>query len=129
MKLRIRENTIRLRLKQGEVATLASGEPVVEQTQFPGSVLTYSLRASDLEAPTASFENGELAVYLPRSIVDTWASSDQVSIAGEQPLADSGALSLLVEKDFQCLSPGDDRLPEDDADTYRHPNADSGDGC
>ncbi len=129
MKLRIRENTIRLRLKQGEVAQLASGEPVVQQTHFPGSVLTYSLRLSDDAVPSASFEDGDLAVCLPKGMVETWADSDQVSIVGEQPLPASGALSLLVEKDFQCLSPGDDRLAEDDADTYRHPNADSGKGC
>ena len=129
MKLRIRDNTLRLRLKQGEVAQLASGEPVVQHTHFPGSVFTYSLRLSSGATPSATFENGELAVLLPEAAVEAWAGSDQVSIVGEQPLPGSDSLSLLVEKDFQCLSPGDDRLAEDDADTHRHPNADTGRGC
>ncbi len=57
-----------------------------------------------------------------------WAESDQVSMIAEQALGDSGALTLLVEKDFNCLSPGHHRPDEDNDDTYPHPEAASGGG-
>jgi len=47
MKLRIRGDSIRLRLKQGEVAQFAAGESIVEETHFPGAVLTYRLDVSE----------------------------------------------------------------------------------
>lgn len=129
MKLRIRENTIRLRLKRSEVDQLAAGKSIAEKTHFPGSVLTYSLDVIDGGPVSASFDQGKLAVSLPMSDVQHWASTDEVSIVAEQSAGDAGALSLLIEKDFQCLAPGHHRPDEDDVDTFPHPQAASGDGC
>jgi len=123
MKLRIRENTIRLRLKRSEVEQLALGRSIVEQTCFPESVLTYRLEASTDGRASASFDGGNLEIRLPAPEIVQWAKNDQVSLIAEQPLGDSDALSLLIEKDFACLSPGDHRLCEDDADTFPHPEA------
>ena len=128
MKLRIRENTIRLRLKQNEVAQIAAGQAIVEETRFPASSLTYSLQVSGDDAASANFEHGTLAIYLPAVDVARWAGSDQVSIVAEQAVNESDTLSLLVEKDFKCLSPGHHRPGEDDVDTYPHPEAVGG-GC
>ena len=129
MKLRIRENTIRLRLKRAEVDQLASGRSIVEQTRFPDSVLTYRLDVSDDAGFSASFQDGNLAISLPQSEVTQWAQNDQVSIVAEQDLGNSDALSLLIEKDFKCLAPGHHRPGEDDADTYPHPDAGTANGC
>ena len=129
MKLRIRENTIRLRLKRSEVEKLASGQSIVESTQFPESVLTYRLDVADEGPFAASFGQGSLAVRLPMSDVRQWAQSDQVSILAEQSVGESQVLSLLVEKDFKCLSPGHHRPDEDDDDTYPHPDAGSNNAC
>jgi hypothetical protein len=129
MKLRIRENTIRLRLKQNEVEKLASGESIVEQTCFPDSVLTYRLDVSDDGQFSASFQDGNLTIRLPEPDITHWAENDEVSIVAEQTLGSSDVLSLLVEKDFKCLVPGHHRLNEDDADTYPHPDADTGHRC
>ena len=52
-----------------------------------------------------------------------WATTEQVSIQGEQMLDDGGKLKILVEKDFVCLTGRDD---EDESDMYPHPEADSG---
>lgn len=129
MKLRIRENTIRLRLKRAEVEQIASGQSIVEKTHFPQSVLTYRLDIVDDGPCSASFDEGSLAIHLPISEIRQWAETDQVSIQAEQPIGDAGALSLLIEKDFQCLSPGHHRPGADDEDTYPHPDADSGKAC
>lgn len=129
MKLRIRQNTIRLRLKRGEVDQIASGKSIVEETHFPDSVLTYRLDVSDDDKFSTSFNDNKLVIGVPLSELTQWAKTDQVSIVAEQALEGSGALSLLIEKDFSCLAPGHHRPDEDDDDTYPHPDADSGNGC
>ncbi len=123
MKLRIRGDSMRLRLKRGEVDQLAAGNSIVEETHFPGAVLTYRLDVSKNSTISATFDNGSLAVSLPESKVLDWASTDEVSLFSEQILSESNTLSLLIEKDFKCLEPGHHRGCEDDEDTFPHPSA------
>jgi hypothetical protein len=123
MKLRIRGDTLRLRLKRSEVEQLAAGTSIVEETHFPDAVLTYRLDVSGNNSSTATFDNGSLVVSLPKSKVLEWAATDKVSLYSEQKLSDTGSISLLIEKDFSCLEPGHHRECEDDADTFPHPNA------
>jgi len=123
MKLRIRGDSIRLRLKVSEVSRIAAGERLTEKTHFPGSVLTYCLEVSENRSIETTFSDGNLIVRLPRPDVEEWAGSDQVSLVSEQELDGAGALSLLIEKDFQCLEPGHHRDCADDEDTFPHPSA------
>lgn len=123
MKLRIRGNSLRLRLKRSEVDRLAAGNKLVEETEFPEAAFSYSLELSDNEDMVASFENGSIAVTMPREIIPEWADTDLVTLYSEQRLPDDGVLAILVEKDFSCLEPGHHRNCEDDEDTYPHPSA------
>lgn len=125
MKLRIRGDSLRLRLKRGEVDQIAAGGSIVEETHFPDSVLTYRLDVSEDDDMSANFERGSLVISLPKSKVSDWAGSDEVSLSAEQKLAGAGSLSLLVEKDFSCLEPGHHRDGEDDEDTFPHPSTQS----
>ena len=127
MKLRIRGDSMRLRLKRGEVDQLAAGISIVEKTHFPGAVLTYRLDVSNNNSISATFDNGSLSVNLPKSKVLDWASTDEVSLYAEQNLSGSNGLSLLIEKDFKCLEPGHHRDCQDDEDTFPHPGAQSAD--
>ncbi len=123
MKLRIRANSIRLRLKRGEVDKLAAGTSIVEETHFPDSILTFRLDLAENNEISASFDNGSINVSVPKTKVLDWAATDQVSLFAEQQLSGAGSLSLLIEKDFTCLEPGHHRECEDDADTFPHPRA------
>ncbi|MCP5089716.1 MAG: hypothetical protein GY949_02205 [Gammaproteobacteria bacterium] len=123
MKLRIRGDTVRLRLKRGEVDRIAAGMGISEETHFPGSLLTYSLDVSEDNEFSASFDNGSLVVTVPKSKVLVWADTDEVSLCAEQRFSATGLLSLLIEKDFNCLDPGHHRDNEDDEDTFPHPRA------
>ena len=129
MKLRIQKNSIRLRLKQGEVEKIVAGQIIGEQTCFPGSMLTYRLGVADGDNFSAKFDGGTMDIYVPAAEIAQWANSDQVSIFAELPAAGAEVLSILIEKDFKCLAPGDHRACEDDLDTYPHPNAASENGC
>lgn len=125
MKLRIRDNSIRLRLMQGEVDALKRDGIVSAHTDFPGGrTFGYRLESSPASVkPEAFLSAAELTVRLPESVVLGWASSEQVSIAGEQQLVGGQTLQILVEKDFACLTP---REGEDESDMYPHPNAEEG---
>jgi len=123
MKLRIRGDSIRLRLKRAEVDQIAAGTSVAEETHFPDAVLTFRLDVSENDDASASFSNGNLVVSLPKSRVLDWAATDEVSLLAEQKLSGTGTLSLLIEKDFSCLEPGHHRDCEDDVDTFPHPHA------
>ena len=125
MKLRIRGDSMRLRLKRSEVDQLAAGTSIVEETHFPGAVLTYRVDVSEDGDFLATFDNGTLLVSLPKSKVLDWANTDEVSLFAEQKLSGLDSLSLLIEKDFKCLEPGHHRDCEDDEDTFPHPAAQS----
>ena len=123
MKLRILGNSIRMRLKIGEVEVIGAGGRIEEKTQFPDSALSYSLEVADITEMESRFDDGRLAVRLPREAAKAWASSDSVSVFGEQALSDTETLSVLIEKDFKCLAPGHHRDCKDDEDTFPHPDA------
>ena len=120
MKLRIRDNSIRLRLTQTEVDTVSSEGMVRARVSLPrGAGLDYVLESSALtEHPSAKFSDGALTVMLPETDVMQWASTEQVSIAAKEALDDGDSLEILVEKDFACLAP---REGEDESDMFPHP--------
>ena len=122
MKLRIRDNSIRLRLMRAEVDELRSNGIVAAHTQFPGGrTLRYCVESSPASVnPAAFFSESEIAVRLPETMVLAWATTEQVSIRGDQVLVDGETLSILVEKDFVCLTGRDD---EDESDMFPHPEA------
>ena len=115
---------MRVRLAQTEVEALRRDGFVEAQTGFPGGrALRYEIESSPASVmPTASFSDGVVQIRLPETTVLAWATTEQVSIAGEQPLGDGETLRILVEKDFTCLVP---REGEDDSDMYPHPEHDT----
>ena len=121
MKLRLLDDSIRLRLSRSEV-TAAHKTGVVEgQTRFPdGSVFTFALEVlEDGSEPSAAFAQNRLVVKLPALEVSGWANDDTaVSLRSELELPSGGPLRLLVEKDFRCLSPRGD---EDQSDLFGNP--------
>ncbi len=122
MKLRIRDNSVRLRLTRTEVDTLRETGVVSATTAFPGGrEFRYRVESSPASVnPGALFSDNMITVRLPETAVLAWATTEQVSLAGEQLLDDGEKLAVLVEKDFACLAP---REGEDETDMYPHPQA------
>ncbi len=113
MKLRIKGNTIRLRLTRTEVAEIGAGHKVREVTEFsPTSQFSYSLQATNVDAVVAKFDDNCLQINLPQALSVAWAVNDEVGIE-----ADQDQLKIIIEKDFACLSP----RGEEDSDTFEHP--------
>jgi len=121
MKIRIFDDSIRLRLDRQEVNTIATNQRVVCQTRFPsGDVFQYELMVANTDVVTASFEGNCISICLPIATANEWATTEQdISVSATSPLED-GALSLLIEKDFECLDPRDG---EDQSNRFKNPKA------
>ena len=120
MKLRIKGNSIRLRLLQSEMQKFAEQGRISDETCFGTSVLRYSLSASNsVEAIEAKFAENEILVLIPDHAARTWAASEQVGFDVEQPVAGGESLAIVIEKDFVCLDRPDD--PDRD-DAFPNPN-------
>jgi hypothetical protein len=122
MKLRIRGDSIRIRVSQLELREIAERGRVRETIHFADGVgLTYALESdAAARALRASYAADVISIVLPAATVRWWADSNQVSIEGEQALDSGETLRILVEKDFACLQP---RPGEDDADMFPNPDA------
>ena len=123
MKLRIRDNSIRLRLTRVEVDAVREQGIIKSKTGFPGGrEFSYCVESSPASVnPAAFFSDSEITVRLPETMVLAWATTEQVSILGEQVLDDGAKLTILVEKDFACLAP---REGEDESDMFPNPDDD-----
>jgi hypothetical protein len=120
MKLRIRGNSIRLRLTQSEVSQLAEDGRVENLISFGNSELRYVIaRIGDGQRLGADFRDNEITISVPAATVSEWANSERVGIEAAQTI-DESELQILIEKDFACLKPRDG---EDDGDTFANPLA------
>ncbi len=122
MKLRVRDNSIRLRLTRTEVDQARDDGLVRGRVPLSGgSNFDYVLESSPATVKAeAHMSNNVLTVRVPESEILNWSGSDEVSIAATQKLGDGAELSILIEKDFACLTP---REGEDESDMYPHPLA------
>ena len=121
MKLRIRGNSVRVRLTQSEVSRLATGKSVEQITEFsPTSTLVSLVKpTSQIRAATVMFRDGRLSVLLPLVDVRDWAQSNHVSIEASQAIGPDRALGILIEKDFECLH----SRAEGNADAFPNPRS------
>lgn len=115
MKLRFRNNSVRLRLNQREVERIAAGSPLQEQVAFPGGkVFSYILEpAAGVEADV-SFKHAVIRVCAPAPTIREWAASQSIGIYFEFP-ASGTVLKVAIEKDLECT---DGRPEEQDPDAF-----------
>ena len=119
MKIRIKGNSIRLRLSRTEVDKLATDGLVEETTRFNDGVFGYALQRKDgIDHLNASFRDNLMTVYMPATLVNGWANNETVGFENTLNLTDGNSLFLLVEKDFKCI---DAAVTEDQSDNYENP--------
>lgn len=113
MKLRIEDDTLRLRLSAGEVREFAEQGRVEAAVHFgagPGQQLTYALERGSEPAESMAgaepvqvhYEPGALTVHVPLALARSWVETDQVGFSHDVPLPDNQRLRILVEKDLDC---------------------------
>jgi hypothetical protein len=119
MKIRIRGNSIRIRLSKSEVALLAKDNYVEERTDFGNNTLTYAVRSTNGENMSANFIDGTITMMVPERLVQQWATTDLVSLDYNMPVNNNENLYILLEKDFQCI---DAVVNEDQSDYFENPS-------
>ena len=104
MKLRLKGNTLRLRLDQDDLTRFAEEGQVEAVTRFGGdSAFRYTLQAAtEIEALTAEAKPGQVVVHIPLDLAEAWTQTDRVTLEAEQSVGEGERLQILVEKDLGC---------------------------
>ena len=124
MKLRIRGNSLRLRVSRTELERIAEQGSAEDSIRFaPGTEWRYGIEVKPAGDVAAQFAANALRVVLPKPRVDRWLGDQEVAIEGLQPIGYGETLRILVEKDYTCLAP---RTGEDDSDLFVNPEAAKG---
>jgi len=116
MKLRFRGNSLRLRVNQKEVESLAEGGQVFESIAFGnGATLSYVLTSAlDGTIPTADFDGKTIRVV---AALRQWCRSSEIGFYfNVEP-----SLKVSVEKDLECMDG-----PEDEKDPHAFPRKATG---
>jgi hypothetical protein len=127
MKLRIKGDSLRIRLTQGELKQFVDEGRVEDRIHFgPRRALAYRLaidpKASQL---AASFNEDAIEVRVPEKSARHWSDTNLITLEATQ--SEGGVdLKIFVEKDFACLQP---REGEDESDNFPHPAAGTGATC
>lgn len=121
MKLRVQDNSIRLRLKQEEVNTLAQDGAIESRMAFGPDAetqhLVYRLEAADVTDINVVYRAHCVTVQLPNAQAKDWRDCSDVGFECDVPLEGGGSMYVLIEKDFKCL---EKRVDENDC--YPNPN-------
>ncbi len=83
MKLRIKGNSLRLRLTQSEIQEFQEKGIVQEVIKFgisPLQRMNYILQQFDGNEMNASYESNTMIVNVPNSIAATWVTTNQVGV-------------------------------------------------
>lgn len=107
MKLRIEDDTLRLRLSTAEVRAFATTSRVAAVVHFgpgPAQQLTYALECADASttAVQVRYDATGLTVLVPGAVAVAWTSTEQNGFSAELPLAGGRHLRVLVEKELDC---------------------------
>ena len=120
MKIRIKGNSLRLRLSKSEIEKFAASGKLEEITEFGNSTLHYALRCdNDAAELSASFTENKITVFVPVEIQKEWTSTSIVGFENKLKIGPDKSLFILIEKDFVCL----DNTFEDQSDNFPNPNA------
>lgn len=107
MKLRLRKNSIRLRLLRSEVVRLRETGNISETITLgvkPTEQFIYALRISDdIQRVHAQMLNNHIEVFLPVWEAEKWMNNEnEIGIYAVQSIAADVELQITVEKDFAC---------------------------
>jgi hypothetical protein len=123
MKLRIKGNSLRLRVSRSEVQRLVDVGRVEETIHFGWqreAQLTYALEHAEVpQEITVYCKAREVTVVLSSRSARQWSGSpEEVGVYGQLDVF-NGELTVSVEKDFACL----DGTVAENEDTFPNPNS------
>jgi hypothetical protein len=121
MKLRIKGNSLRLRVSPSEMTRLLQTGRIEETIRFgpeAGAKLIYALEHSACApAMAVRYEQNEILVVVSSEDARRWAAGQEAGLYGESG-SSPGPLEIAVEKDFACL----DQEEAENENTFPNPN-------
>jgi hypothetical protein len=123
MKLRLKGNSIRVRLDRRDLTDLVEAGRVEDSLRFgPGVEFSYVIEAGPAPAgePSASYAPGRLTLTIAPEDARDWSASDRVGFDRLQAV-EGGSIRVVLVKDFACLdrSAGHE---SDDAHAFPNPS-------
>ena len=124
MKIRIKNNSIRLRLTKTDVSNLKNIGLVSCKTVISGNeIFEYELiKKSDIQEIKAKYNQNKISIILPEEKSKILTDTDEITLQAWQENGTEDQVFLLIEKDLQCLDP----THEDQSDMYQNPNSNCG---
>lgn len=118
MKIRIKGNSIRLRLTKTDVQNLKNFGKIEENTIFNETeIFKYTLETDNaIPEISAKFDQNKITVLLSKKNAEILTETSEITVQGSQKNGSENGLFLLIEKDLQCL----DATDEDQADMYEN---------
>jgi hypothetical protein len=121
MKLRIKGDSLRLRISPSEMACLLETGRIEDAIHFgegEGARLTYALEHGvDGRELRVRYRPGEIAVVVPSDVARAWGEGSEVGLYGDVSIGE-GWLELAIEKDLACL----DKKDGENQDTFPNPH-------
>lgn len=90
---------------------------VESSTHLGTGVLHFCVRSKDITDPVIKLEGSNVHLSIPESRIKAWTEPDQVGFELIIPNTDGTEVSVLLEKDFKCLT----EREEDDSNGFDNP--------
>ncbi len=120
MKIRIAEQSIRIRIKPAELEALHATGSLHQSLAMgptPEHVLTFRVLRDVAGDPlNATYATNEVLLMVSPSLIAEMLETERVGATTEHKLQPSRLLTICFEKDFKCLT-----HREEDGDAYPHP--------
>ena len=120
MKLRIKGNSLRIRLTKTEIANFGEQGFLEDRTEFiNGAFFSYALqRKPGIDQLEAGFSDNRITLFVPETMALEWTTTNIVGFENKMDIGEGQQLFLLIEKDWVCL----DNTFEDQSDNFPNPN-------
>ncbi|MBC6991298.1 DUF7009 family protein [Hymenobacter sp. BT491] len=109
MKLRIEDNSVRLRLSDDEVQHFGRTGRVSSSVRLgphPDDQLKYSLERLPEGDPSDTvrilYASGSMAVRVPAALAQQWVAGSDIGFSEKLHVTETQELRILVEKDLDC---------------------------
>jgi hypothetical protein len=100
MKIRIKDNQIRFRIQENELAQLLSGESLENHLPFPTQALTFVLQIGNQAKSEAHFIDQKYIIALAQNTREIWMETPKHRIAFSSDQPSTNALKIEVELDL-----------------------------
>jgi len=119
MKVRIKGDSVRMRLTKSEVDKFGQEGYLEESTHFGNGTFSYALESrKGIDKLAAELSNNKISLLVPDATREEWVNTDIVGYKNNLDIGEGKTLFLLLEKDFKCI---DGEVLEDQSDNYENP--------